>query len=139
MNDTAAQQSWLERNWKWLLPVSGGAAVVILISCCGGIVFSIMMMLRGSEVHKMAFERATTDARVIERLGEPIEEGMMVLGQIEYQNSEGHANLQIPIQGPNEKAQINVIAIRSAGVWTIVSLDVQFTDEADRIVIVEER
>ncbi len=129
---------WLERNWKTVLPIGIGAALIIVIGCCGGTIYSVMMMLRGSEVHDMAYERATTDPRVIERLGSPIEEGMMVQGQISYSNDDGAAVLQIPIKGPTTKAQINVTAERTDGAWIILYLDVEFS-EHDRVVITQQQ
>lgn len=140
MTDHAQRADWFARNWKWLLPVVGGAVLLGVVSCAGGIVFFVMHMVRSSEVHDLAFERASQHPAVVERLGQPIEEGSFVLGNIHVNATDGsgEANLQIPIKGPNGKAQINVEATRTNHVWTMHLLNVEFADPDDVIAILPD-
>ncbi len=139
MNTPTTQPDWFARNWKWFVPLAGGMALLAVVSCAGGVFFFAMHMIRSSEVHDMAFARASQHPAVVERLGEPVEEGPLVLGSV-HVNSDGsgEADLQIPIKGPHGKAQINVEATRTDEVWTMHVLNVEFADPFYVIPIIPE-
>lgn len=119
--------NWWQRNWKWFLPVlviGGGTATV------GGIalfVMGISGILKSSDAYREALARAMASSQVQEALGNPLEAGDTVTGEIKLINSGGRASLSIPIQGPNGKATIRVRAMKADGRWTfsrmVVTID----------------
>ena len=76
---------------------------------------------------------ARADLYVKEALGSPIKDGLLVMGNLKVNGSSGHADLAIPVSGPEGSGTIYVVASKSAaaGQWTISRLvvDVKATNE----------
>ena len=131
--DRPPERSWWGRNWKWVVPV--GCLVPLL--ACGGLMAAILMVvfgaLRSSEVYTEAVARAKANEQVRAQLGEPIQPGFMVNGNIQINNQSGSANLSIPISGPKKSATIYVVATKAAGKWEYTTLEVAPEGSAERI------
>jgi hypothetical protein len=104
---------------------------------CGGLIAAIVMVvfgaLRSSEVYTEALARAKANEQVRAQLGEPIQPGFMVNGNIQINNQSGSANLSIPISGPKKSATIYVVATKAAGKWEYTTLEVAPEGSAERI------
>ncbi len=83
-----------------------------------GILTLVFSILRGSAAFENALEMASEHPAVIEVTGEPIEAGWLVSGNVETTGPTGHANLAIPISGPDGNGTLQVEATKSAGEWT---------------------
>ena len=116
--------SWLGRNWKWAIPVGCFLPVVV----CGGFVFGILALvfgaLKSSDAYTVALDRAKQNPQVQAALGEPIEAGYFVTGNISVNNDRGHADLSIPISGPKGTGTIHAVADKIGGEWKYKTLDV---------------
>lgn len=128
-----ARKSWIERNWKWLIPVGCLSAVVLIIAVLGLFFTIIMGSIKSSDAFKMAMARAQADARVQQRLGTPIESGWMVSGNIEVSGATGKANLAIPIHGPRGKGKLYADGTKTAGQWSFSTLVVEDERDGSRI------
>ena len=96
------------------------------------IVTIVFGMMKSSHAYKEALAMARADLYVNEALGSPIKEGLLVMGNINVNGSSGHADLAIPVSGPEGSGTIYVAASKSAaGQWTILRLvvDVKATNE----------
>jgi len=99
------------------------------------IVTIVFGMMKSSHAYKDALAMAQADPYVKEALGSPIKEGFLVMGNINVNGSSGHADLAIPVSGPEGSGTIYVVASKSAtaaaGKWTISRLvvDVKATNE----------
>lgn len=62
-------------------------------------------------------ELASEHPAVLEVTGEPIEAGWLVSGNVETTGPTGHANLAIPITGPDGSGTIQLEATKNAGEW----------------------
>ncbi len=122
--------TWWQRNWKWFVPACLGG-VVLFVGFIVLIVAIVFGMMKSSDVYKQAVAEARTNRYVQEALGSPIEEGLLVTGNINVNGSSGHADLAIPVSGPQSDAIIYVVASKSAGQWAILRLvvDVKATNE----------
>jgi len=118
--------------------VSAGLAGVLVL-CCGGVTFVAYQMFRSSDVYRLAVERAVEHPPVRQRLGEPIEPGWLMEGEIHIRNDEGEATLRIPINGPKGTAQVLADAVRAEGEWRFHYLAVEFDDPAERFVLEGDR
>lgn len=58
--------SWLERNWKWFVPLGCGGALVLLVAFAATIVGFVFWLIRSNEAYIEALERARTSPAVIE-------------------------------------------------------------------------
>jgi hypothetical protein len=116
-----------------------GLFVLIPCLCCGGPIAGVALftgvfgLLKSSEPYQHAVAAAKADPRVIEALGEPLEEGMVPSGSINFNGDSGEADLTIPISGPNGSASIFVSARQMGGPWEYNTLEVFIVETGERI------
>ncbi|MDR2871133.1 MAG: cytochrome c oxidase assembly factor 1 family protein [Xanthomonadaceae bacterium] len=131
---TDTPPSWWRRNWKWAVPVTLIAAIVLL---CGGpfaLIFGgISRAMQSSEPYQHTLAQAQANPEVIAALGEPIEPGLFVGGNIAVNGPTGDANLSIPLKGPRGRATAYVEARKSAGRWHYRTLVIQVDGTSRRI------
>lgn len=113
----------LGRNWKWMLPVGCLGLLLGVAALVGVIVFVAMSAVKTSEVYKGALGVAQTHPAAIERLGQPIKDGMFVTGNVKFDGSGGNANLEIPLSGPKGSGRLYVRAVNPDGAWMYERLD----------------
>src|SRR3712207_1096000 len=94
------QKGCVGRNWKWMLPVGCLGLILAGVALIGGIVFVAMSAIKSSEVYKGALGVVQTHPAAVERLGQPINDGWFVQGNVKFDATGGSANLQIPLSGP---------------------------------------
>lgn len=70
-------------------------------------------------------KRANADPAVVSVLGKPVEAGWMLTGKIDLRNSDGDADISIPVHGPTAAGTIHVAATKTAGTWQFSTLDVE--------------
>jgi hypothetical protein len=126
---TQESRSWLERNWKWLIPV----ALSVLVFFALTIVTLVMGLIKSADVYTDALAMAKSRPEVIGVIGEPIKEGFFVTGSISISGSSGNADLAIPVSGPKGKAVVYVVASKSAGKWKYSTLEVAIDKTSERI------
>ncbi len=116
-------RGWWGRNWKWVVPV----VVLTPVLFCGGLltlVFSVgFSALKNEWFYAQAVARTQANAEVTAILGTPIDAGFPV-GSINRSGRSGHADLSIPISGPDGKGTIYVVAEKSDGQWSFSTLEV---------------
>jgi hypothetical protein len=134
----AEKKGWWGRNWKWFVPVTVLFLVLLCALCGFGMLGSVMGIIKSTEPYETALERARADARVVEVLGEPIEDGFFVQGNVNVTNQSGQADLAIPVSGPNGSGTIHVDATRTAGRWSYATLELQVEGATERIDLREE-
>jgi hypothetical protein len=116
-------RGWWSRNWKWAVPIFGCGGIIVLGALfVGGIAALLFGAMKTSDVYKEAVAEARGDARVIETLGTPIEEGWFVRGNISVENDSGKADLIIPLKGPKGKGDVYAKATKERRKWQFESL-----------------
>lgn len=120
-------------NWKILVPVVLGGLFV----CVGLFVFGLMSlvysMFRNSYPYQAAVESANHSAQVSAAIGTPIHVGWLASGSVNYNNSDGEANLSIPISGPKGHAHILVAGKKRANRWTFQTFEVDVDGQSTPI------
>lgn len=125
------EKSWLEKNPRWKIPL-GGLILLLLIGISGGIVMTVVVTsFRSSDVYQQATDLAQNNAQVRDELGEPIKFGWLISGQLNSAGSTGHANLSIPVSGPNRRGAVHAVAFKAAGTWKFTLLIVMVDGEPD--------
>jgi cytochrome oxidase complex assembly protein 1 len=129
--------SWFQRNWKWLAAV----ACVFMLAIVAGFVFAVMMfvlrLMQSSGSYTQALVRARQAPALLEKLGTPIDAGLLMSGNISEKDDTGIANLAIPLAGPKGEGTLHVRATKSSGVWTFSRLDVEMKATKQRIDLLE--
>lgn len=126
-------QSWWGRNWKWFVPVGCLSMLVLFVGSIAAIMTFAFGMMKSSDAYGMAMARALASAEVREVLGEPIEAGFMVSGQVNVSGPKGEANISIPLSGPGGSGTLYVVAEKSAGQWTFEQLVLEVDASGERI------
>jgi len=119
-------------RWLWFLL---GGALVVVILCCGGIgllVYKGLGIIKESEPYRLAWQQVRQHPRVIEKLGEPIEEASFPTGEIHIENGGGEANLFFQIRGPKGEAQVQSQCRRVRGNWG-GTVTVTFEEDKERL------
>lgn len=125
--------NWFTRNWKWAVPFGVLAMLLLALAFVGGIFFLVESSFQHSEFYAQALQRARANPRVAQKFGKPLQAGWLATGKLNTSGSSGDADISIPVSGPKGKGTLYVVAKKSAGVWTIVTLQVEVTGEAERI------
>jgi TonB family protein len=112
------------RNWKWIVPVGCLGLILVVVALGVGIFFFAMSVIKSSEVYQEALRRAKSNPEVIEQLGQPIQDGWWVKGNVSVRGASGYAAFEIPISGPKKKATVWVVAMKDGGDWKYDTLDV---------------
>ena len=89
--------------------------------------------MKSTDVYKDALARAKADPAVIEALGSPVKDGLLVSGNTNVNGASGESNLAIPISGPKGKETIYVSAKKSLGQWKYSGLVVELGQTHERI------
>jgi hypothetical protein len=134
---SAPQPNWWGRNWKWFVPVLAAVMLALFAAFIAAIFAFVFGMMKSSEPYQEALTRATADPQIIQALGEPIESGYFVQGNINTDGPTGEAALAIPLKGPKGAAKVYVEATRSAGQWDYKTLVVQIEGGNQRIDLLE--
>ena len=131
--------TWWQRNWKWFVPVGCLGLLAIFTGFVALIVTIVFGVIKSSDVYQEALARAKTDPAVEMALGTPIEQGLLVMGNINVSGSSAEADLAIPISGPDDEATIYAVAEKSAGRWIFSTLVVEIKTTGDRIDLMEKK
>lgn len=124
-----SRPGWWKRNWKWFVPVTLVCMLLLGAGVIALIVTLVLGTVKSSTPYTKALAQAKTDPAVIAELGEPVEAGWYVTGNISTSGQNGNADLSIPIYGPNKSGTLHVIALKSGMVagmedWKITKLEV---------------
>jgi len=127
------ERSWVERHPLWKIPL-GGVVLLLLMAAFGILAITIVTAsFRHSEVYQRAVTIASGNSQVRQQIGDPIEAGWFVSGQLNINGSSGKADLAIPIKGSRGKGRIRAVAYRSGGVWTFTWLQVNLEGHGEPI------
>ncbi|HEX8719397.1 MAG TPA: cytochrome c oxidase assembly factor Coa1 family protein [Pyrinomonadaceae bacterium] len=111
------------RNWKWMVPVGCLGLILAGVALLLGIFAVAMSAIKSSEVYQGALKVAQTHPAAVERLGQPIDDGWLVKGNINVNAAGGNANFEIPLSGPKKSGTLHVRAVSPSGAWMYERLD----------------
>jgi Cytochrome oxidase complex assembly protein 1 len=124
---------WWKRNWKWLVPTGCFTVALLFVIFVGSTVVIVFSAMKSTDVYKDALARAKANPAVIEALGSPIKDGLLVSGSTNVNRASGESNLAIPISGPKGKGTIYLSANKSLGKWKYSGLVVEIGQTHQRI------
>ena len=106
---------------------------MLFVVFVGSIVLIVFSAIKSSDVYKDALARAKTHPAVIEALGSPVTEGLLLSGNTNVNGASGEANLSIPVSGPKGKGTVYVAATKSLGRWNYSGLVLEIARTHQRI------
>lgn len=109
----------------------GGAvfwAVVLLVAVVAWQWPAGMDRLRRSEVYAEAVARAGSHPQVLAALGQPVEAGWWVRGEVEGEGPGERVRLTVPVAGPDGRGRLAGEARRQERIWRFDRLEVTLPD-----------
>jgi hypothetical protein len=129
VSQSPVRRSFWSRNWKWLVPLLIVSFLLALAAFAFGIYFLIMSVFKSSDVYQEAMQRVQSQTELLARLGEPVETGWWMSGQINVSGPSGQASLAIPLKGPKGKGTLYIEAEKRAGQWQYSLLEFEHSDQ----------
>src|SRR3954447_15527694 len=107
------RRSWWSRNWKWAVPVGCLGSLAV---CGGGITIFFFVIygaitgaIKSSDAYEQGMAAARANQEVVAALGQPIESGFWVSGNIDVNGSSGNVEVSIPISGPKGSGTLYIV------------------------------
>jgi len=96
-----------------------GCSVLIVLGVCAviAVVLFVFGVIKRTDVYKDALEKVRNDQRVVAALGQPINPGFWVTGNVDANNQKGTASFDFPVSGPNGSAKVHVVAQTEGRKW----------------------
>lgn len=96
-----------------------GCSVLIVLGVAAilAIVLFVFGVIKKTPVYRDALEKVRSDQRVIAALGQPINPGFWVTGNVDVNNQKGTANFEFPVNGPKGSAKVRVAASTDGKDW----------------------
>jgi hypothetical protein len=102
--------------------------VVLLVAFVAWQWLARMETLRRSEVYAEAVARAGSHPQVLAALGQPVEAGWWVRGEVEREGPAERARVAVPLAGPDGRGRLAAEARRHEHVWRFDRLEVTLPD-----------
>ncbi|WP_421725566.1 cytochrome c oxidase assembly factor Coa1 family protein [Bauldia sp.] len=121
-----------QRNWA-------RAGVIVLVGLALFIpaaFFGMLTLMTNTDAYRQSMEIMRTDQRVIAVMGEPIEAGWFVTGNVSLNNDDGTSELSIPVSGPKASGRLISRATKTDGVWTVNQLALLIDGQSEPIVLI---
>lgn len=138
MDKNAKSKGWFASNWKWAVPVGCVGLITVFVAFIAAIVLVVFGAIRSSDAYQVALARAQGDPSVAEALGEPIEPGWFVSGNINVDGASGHAELAIPVNGSRAAGTLYVVADKVAGEWVYETMELAVDGGSERVSLLME-
>ena len=124
---------WLNKNYKWLIPVATITIVVIYLlasSGLGKVSTDLAQAYADKDLYQNAIEKANDDARVLEALGKigAIDKMTILNGEVRYSENNNKVTSTIKVQGDKRKAKLDLTAYRNADKWKYELLHIRISD-----------
>ena len=132
------EKNWLERNWKWLVPVSIFTLAALLAAVIFVFMLFIVSMVKSSDAYALAMQTARANPALTAAFGNPIEEGFFTTGNISVNDASGQADLSIPISGSKASGTLYVRAEKSLGRWSISQMVAEVDGTGNRIKLIDQ-
>jgi hypothetical protein len=102
---------------KGILYGCGGCAslALMVLLLIGGIIYFIFSSIRKTEPFQLTLHAAQSSPEMRAQLGEPITLGFWFTGSVNWNNGNGTADVQIPLNGPNGSTTIHTVGTQSPG------------------------
>ena len=101
--------------------------IITPVLFCGGLLTLVFSMafstLKNQWYYEQAVARTRANAEVTAIIGTPVDAGFP-MGRLNRSARSGHADISIPISGPDGKGTIYVVAEMSDGQWSFSTLEV---------------
>jgi len=140
MNTVTSKKSWLNRNWKWLIPLlvlfSG---ITLVLALAGDGISGVVAVYSESEIYEDAVEIANKNEEVKEKLGDlkPIDFFAIAEGVVKYSNDNNSVDLSIRVKGSKGRGRMDISADKKEEKWKYKRIQIRIKRPKETIKILE--
>ena len=110
---------------------------------CGGFLTLIFMlvfgMIKSSTPYTESLAAIRANAEVQRALGDGIEPGFFVMGNINTSGTSGDADLTYAVSGSNGSGTVYTVAKKATGKWTFTTVLVEIEQSGERIDLLSQQ
>lgn len=143
-NELIIEQSWWKRNWKWFLPTFIIMFLLVfgllLSSSVDGNVTDIAQAYSDNSLYEKAIEKAKTNKRVFEVIGEiePIDKLAILEGNAIYSNNHNSVELSVRVKGNKGKGKMDISAKKNGNEWEYKKINIRIKESKEEIQILKD-
>jgi hypothetical protein len=143
-NELIIEQSWWKKNWKWFLPTFIIMFLLVfgllLSSSVDGNVTDIAQAYSDNSLYEKAIEKAKTNKRVFEVIGEiePIDKLAILEGNVIYSNNHNSVELSVRVKGNKGKGKMDISAKKNGNEWEYKKINIRIKESKEEIQILKD-
>jgi hypothetical protein len=143
-NELIVEKSWWGKNWKWFLPtltlIFSLLFWLILSLSFDGNVTDIAQAYSDNSLYEKAIEKAKTNQRVLEVMGEiePIDKLAILEGNAIYSNNNNSVELSVRVKGSKGKGKMDISADKSGAKWKYKKITIRIKEPKEEIQILKD-
>ena len=143
-NELIVAKSWWGKNWKWFLPTITLFFLLLFWSILSlGIdrnVIDIPQAYSDSSLYEKAIEKAKTNQRVLEVIGEiePIDKLAILEGNAIYSNNNNSVELSVRVKGSKGKGKMDISADKNGAEWKYKKISIRIKEPKEEIQILKD-
>jgi hypothetical protein len=143
-NELIVNKNWWNCNWNWFLPTFLILFLLlfgfILSSTIDGNITDITQAYSDNSLYEKAIEKAKTNKRVLEVLGEiePIDKLAIFEGDAIYSNNNNSVALSIRIKGNKGKGKMDISAEKNGTEWKYKTINIRIKNPKEEIQILKD-
>jgi len=144
-NELIIEQSWWKKNWKWFLPTFIIMFLLVfgllLSSSVDGNVTDIAQAYSDNSLYEKAIEKAKTNKRVFEVIGEiePIDKLAILEGNVIYSNNHNSVELSVRVKGNKGKGKMDISAKKNGNEWEYKKINIRIKESKEEIQILKDK
>ena len=141
-NELIPEKNWFTRNWKWLVPT------FLFLILCGAIstfisienTTDVIQAYSDNSLYEKAIEKAKTNERVIEVIGEieQIDKLAILEGTAIYSNNNNSIETSIRIKGTKGKGKMDIVADKKGTEWIYNKINIRIKNPKEEIQILND-
>jgi hypothetical protein len=143
-NELIITKTWWSKNWKWFLPTVTFFILflfgALMSANVDGNITDIAQAYTDDSLYIKAIERANTNERVLEVLGEiePIDKLALFEGNAVYSNNNNSVVLSIRIKGSKGKGKMDISAEKNGTVWGYKMIKIRIKNPKEEIQVIKD-
>nr|WP_314895589.1 cytochrome c oxidase assembly factor Coa1 family protein [uncultured Flavobacterium sp.] len=143
-NELIVEKSWWGKNWKWFLPtltlIFSLLFWLILSLSMDGNVTDIAQAYSDNSLYEKAIEKAKTNQRVLEVIGEiePIDKLAILEGNAIYSNNNNSVEFSVRVKGSKGKGKMDISADKNGSEWKYKKISIRIKEPKEEIQILKD-
>ncbi len=139
-NKISEEKNWLERNWKWFVPLA--VIILLLVVTVSGSVdgaSDFATAFKDDTLYKKAIEKCNNNQQVQKVLGklQDVDKLAIIESTVDYSNNKQKVKLSVRVNGEKGKGRMDAIADRNNEGWNYSLIKIRIKNPKQEIIVLE--